>query len=701
MKKAVALILIFLLLDVPDNIARLSEILSPSEAEAANWVCGQDLNGNGYVGDPGETAQCIATGQGQLCPIGIADCSTTQVCPLGNFPCGGDVCTQTGTCSPVQVQLSQYQCPATGQVYPDQTSCDSNCLQTADCPAPALSGSASFPLSETSQCGSWFIHPTAHLSSISFSGSGSQLAVTGTYKADTCSYTRTSGIAISGADLSGNASFPLSETSQCGSLFIHPTANLTAISFAGSGNQLTITGTYKADTCSYQRTSGITISGADLSGGASFPFSETSQCGSYWFLYPTASLASLSFSGSANQLIIAGGYAANSCSYSRSSIITFGGILCPLAAGSACSGSPSTCTAQESCTVSNGTVTKYQCSIDGAKYDALDQCTAVCTKTASCGTGYDCPLGEQYVCMDNSGSMQCSSNQCVDIDANPGDITHVDDTMLQNDGPRDSSGNCLGQIYIFTGRGMRCQKPGVSDGFHNCCDNDGGSVMTDSTGTLAELQTAVSAVQTIYQMAQVAYYVDAILTTGAMPAGLSTASSAVQTAVYTGVVDNSVSAGLQAYIGGLFNPATIALSAAIYLITQFLLGNCDQQDMETSMLIASGYCHLVGEYCETKWPIVGCVQKAKGYCCFNSKMGRIIQEQGRPQLLSFQPAGAWGSGESPNCRGFMPEEFQMLDFSRIDLSEYFGDIQKDMTQKLQNMGTDATQKIQQFYQDTR
>jgi len=55
-------------------------------------------------------------------------------------------------------------------------------------------------------------------------------------------------------------------------------------------------------------------------------------------------------------------------------------------------------------------------------------------------------------------------------------------------------------------------------------------------------------------------------------------------------------------------------------------------------------------------------------------MGRIIQEQGRDQLLQFAPNGNWGSAEAPNCEGLTPEEFQMLDFSRIDLSGMFGDL---------------------------
>ncbi|MFB3925184.1 MAG: conjugal transfer protein TraN [Syntrophales bacterium] len=123
---------------------------------------------------------------------------------------------------------------------------------------------------------------------------------------------------------------------------------------------------------------------------------------------------------------------------------------------------------------------------------------------------------------------------------------------------------------------------------------------------------------------------------------------------------------------------------------------CGEQDQKTMGLVAAGVCHYLGDYCKEKWPLIGCVQKANVYCCFNSKLGRIIQEQGRGQLKKF-PAG-FGSAESPDCRGFTAEEFQMLDFSQIDLSEYFGDI---VTRAQQSIITDMGGNIQNFYQNTR
>jgi conjugal transfer mating pair stabilization protein TraN len=59
---------------------------------------------------------------------------------------------------------------------------------------------------------------------------------------------------------------------------------------------------------------------------------------------------------------------------------------------------------------------------------------------------------------------------------------------------------------------------------------------------------------------------------------------------------------------------------------------------------------------------------------------------------------SWGGPESPNCRGFTPEEFQMLDFSRIDLSEWYGDIetkaQDQIESEMQESIEDHHEKIE-------
>jgi conjugal transfer mating pair stabilization protein TraN len=88
------------------------------------------------------------------------------------------------------------------------------------------------------------------------------------------------------------------------------------------------------------------------------------------------------------------------------------------------------------------------------------------------------------------------------------------------------------------------------------------------------------------------------------------------------------------------------------------------------------------------------VEESKSYCCFNSKLARIVQEQGRAQLSTFN---GWGRASRPDCRGLTPEEFQVLDFSQIDLSEWHSDIetksQTEIQENLQQGVTDFYNRI--------
>jgi conjugal transfer mating pair stabilization protein TraN len=234
----------------------------------------------------------------------------------------------------------------------------------------------------------------------------------------------------------------------------------------------------------------------------------------------------------------------------------------------------------------------------------------------------------------------------------------VDDPGAPADGQVDAAGNCLGSIEIFAGRALRCRPPGLRTTFSDCC-KDRGKIVKDGMGSsLSSLQTKIMVARSVFTGMKAAYL--------AFKAGATAGEAA--------------GAGAHAIIAGI-DPASIALSLAINFMFDFLLSGCDQQDMEVGMLRGSGMCHEIGTYCSTK--VLGiCIQKSKGHCCFNTKLGRIIQEQGRPQLRSFNSVG-WGTPKAPYCRGFTAEEFQALDFSKMDLSEYYADIEARSAAEIQ------------------
>lgn len=92
-------------------------------------------------------------------------------------------------------------------------------------------------------------------------------------------------------------------------------------------------------------------------------------------------------------------------------------------------------------------------------------------------------------------------------------------------------------------------------------------------------------------------------------------------------------------------------------------GGCDGDDRTLKDKREKGLCHYVGTYCSSS--VLGiCTKKKEAHCCYGSKLARIIQEQGRPQL-----GLGWGSAKSAKCEGFTVDQFARLDLSRVDFSE--------------------------------
>ncbi|MDO7841738.1 conjugal transfer protein TraN [Sphingomonas immobilis] len=265
---------------------------------------------------------------------------------------------------------------------------------------------------------------------------------------------------------------------------------------------------------------------------------------------------------------------------------------------------------------------------------------------------YGCPIGPQYACMTpiGGGNPQCSSNACADPAITPFQETPpINDPGAPADGAVDAEGNCTANIEIFGGRGMRCRPPGIANTLSNCCKNKDRIIKDGMGSKFSSLSLKIQVIKGVFR-------------------GVSAAFQAFRAGATAG---EAASAGFNAIIG--VDPTSIAINLAINFLIEVLLQGCDQEDMETGMLRSSGMCHEVGAYCTVSF-LGLCLQPARGNCCFNTKLGRIIQEQGRPQLKSFNGIG-WGTPEHPVCRGFTPEEFQALDFSKIDLSEYYAEIE--------------------------
>src|SRR3546814_7199286 len=58
---------------------------------------------------------------------------------------------------------------------------------------------------------------------------------------------------------------------------------------------------------------------------------------------------------------------------------------------------------------------------------------------------------------------------------------------------------------------------------------------------------------------------------------------------------------------------------------------CSREEVLLHQRDSQGLCAYVGTYCSSSFLGV-CLTKKKVYCCFESKLSRILQEQGRQQL---------------------------------------------------------------------
>lgn len=116
-----------------------------------------------------------------------------------------------------------------------------------------------------------------------------------------------------------------------------------------------------------------------------------------------------------------------------------------------------------------------------------------------------------------------------------------------------------------------------------------------------------------------------------------------------------------------FDPWSFALSIAINIVLTELM-SCEQSDQTTAVKKDQGICELIGSYCSSKF-LGGCIETTQSYCCFNSKLAKAINIQGKKQL-----GITLGHAQAPNCRGLTVEEVMQIDMTRIDLSEFLADI---------------------------
>lgn len=343
--------------------------------------------------------------------------------------------------------------------------------------------------------------------------------------------------------------------------------------------------------------------------------------------------------------------------------------------------------------VCNATTDTCQPLIDeGCYFDRTECIDEYCNErlyTYKCGgTGEVTAYEKSFVC---AGEMRCMGTECKEVirleSSSFGDAATASEIL--NNMRVDTAGGGLGN-GVFPGQVYSCQDSPI-----NCCDgNVPGISVADYVSAAKSLYTVGEAAVTTFapEFASSMTYALGSLTSGWLGATACTidltasAGSAMVPATFTTLLTNAtvtfVAEGVAALTGAAVEGIIPIVGAiigaictvlyvlivlyAIYCILSFLwkyMFQCDEEDMETSQKLTLRVCHLVGVISEK---VLGMPLKDRNvYCCFNSMLARLIQEQGRLQL-----GLGWGTGDLPDCRGFSMGEISEMDFTKMDLSEY-------------------------------
>jgi conjugal transfer mating pair stabilization protein TraN len=134
---------------------------------------------------------------------------------------------------------------------------------------------------------------------------------------------------------------------------------------------------------------------------------------------------------------------------------------------------------------------------------------------------------------------------------------------------------------------------------------------------------------------------------------------------------------------------------------------CSQSEKDLLQKRTFKLCHHVGSWRGKKLEFY---KKWQSHCCFKSKIAKILQVSAREQL-----GVGWGDIKKPDCRALTLSEIQKVDFSKIDFSDLYSEMEekakasidskKDgMKSKLENLKGNSdliNKKINNFYKQNK
>lgn len=332
-------------------------------------------------------------------------------------------------------------------------------------------------------------------------------------------------------------------------------------------------------------------------------------------------------------------------------------------------------------------------------------CTLTSTKCITSASNGSCTNTEKdYSCVNtpaststvtNCGATQyCTGGNCF----NTGHVPNQDlaQTAAAMEAAR-QAGNYQdpATMQIFGGAGSSCTN--TLFGLSNCCKSSGGGAAMNNSSIMGyAIQAGVTAggqaikygssyvYDTLFDNSYMVRGFDSML--GSSPLGSLVGGSSAGFSPSFGLYGFSVSFGASGMTFA-FDPTTLAIQVGLMILQDLM--SCTQDEQKLALRNGQNLCRYTGSYCSMKIDLLFasiCLQTTQTYCCFNSRLARIINAAGGTQL----------GRAITDCSGFTPTQFAMLDFSKIDLSEFTAEIMANV--QLPSTGaltTGATNTLQQ------
>ena len=281
---------------------------------------------------------------------------------------------------------------------------------------------------------------------------------------------------------------------------------------------------------------------------------------------------------------------------------------------------------------------------------------------------YDCGAEEPVVEstkttteVECDGEVECMGGECINVEEETNTNFEEATSLVSAANQMAQTGqNCAAgeeECMIFKGEANECKKAGYSV---NCCNDarDAAKDIKIQKGT-TYLQVTMDTM-TVYGMYSA--------TAGLGAAATSYGTSAAMSMYASGYI----SASTTSYLASAASMAGSAITAVGVAYAAYEAGKmveayafqCDDSAMTIAIARKQKRAHKLGSYCAEEVG-GGCYVSERVFCVFPSILGRVMQEQIRPQLEM-----GWGSPKDPNCSGVTLEQLAEVNWDEVDLSEW-------------------------------